>query len=83
MKSDGLRMDRMTHGLVMFLHSRNGEWEACLRVYEDMGKVWGGVRTGAVSKLTQFCRSGLKGVEKTWFILLVAFASRDEIKYIL
>ena len=38
MKADGLNMDRMTYGVLIFLYSRRGEWDACLRVGDDMEK---------------------------------------------
>ena len=39
MKADGLRMDRMTYGVMMFLHSRKGEWRECLGLNDQMEKV--------------------------------------------
>ena len=39
MKADGLHMDRMTYGVLIFLYSRRGDWDACLRVGDDMEEV--------------------------------------------
>lgn len=39
MEEDGMKKDRMTYGVLMFLHSRAGDWEACLHVNEKMEEV--------------------------------------------
>lgn len=39
MKGDGLDMDRMTYGVLMFLHSRKGDHDECIRVYQQMEAV--------------------------------------------
>lgn len=39
MKSEGLKMDRMTYGVVMFLYSRKGDWQECLRLNDQMEAV--------------------------------------------
>ncbi|CAM9131959.1 unnamed protein product [Ectocarpus sp. 6 AP-2014] len=36
MKAEGLHMDRMTYGVLMFLHSRKGDHEECVRVNQQM-----------------------------------------------
>ncbi|CAN0251551.1 unnamed protein product, partial [Ectocarpus fasciculatus] len=36
MKSEGLHMDRMTYGVLMFLHSRKGDHDECIRVNQQM-----------------------------------------------
>lgn len=39
MKADGLDMDRMTYGVLMFLHSRKGDHDECIRVNQQMEAV--------------------------------------------
>jgi len=39
MKADGLGMDRMTYGVLMFLHSRKGDHDECVRVNQEMEAV--------------------------------------------
>lgn len=39
MKADGLLMDRMTYGVLIFLYSRTGDWDACLRIGDEMERV--------------------------------------------
>lgn len=57
MKDEGLKMDRMTYGVVMFLHSRAGECEECIRLNEKMEEVggWLGVVASKERKVCMFC----------------------------
>jgi pentatricopeptide repeat protein len=36
MNWQGLAMDTMSYGTIMFAHSREGDWEACLKLLGDM-----------------------------------------------
>lgn len=39
MKAEGLGMDRMTYGVLMFLHSRGGDHDECISVNQQMEAV--------------------------------------------